>query len=260
MAIFRAPRPQGNFYILDKRISEDRALSWGARGLLVFLLGKPDNWNVSIANLIDQTADCRLNSGRDAVRAFLREISEAGYMTKKPCHGSDGKFSGYDYLVSEVKISPEDTMTDFTATDKAATANHPLTSIESLKRIEEEQNPPASRPIGTAKNSKTQTLSSYIESCATEGKKVIPEDHYIRQWAKTAGIDNEMMAVAWAAFREDHVVGGRSTKRYKDWPMAFANSVKGGWYRLWFIPANGAAEWTSQGRAAQRNLESITTT
>lgn len=50
MNIRRAPRPKSNFYLLDKRISEDRRLSWAARGLLIPLLGKPDNL-VSIQEL-----------------------------------------------------------------------------------------------------------------------------------------------------------------------------------------------------------------
>ncbi|RQY86714.1 hypothetical protein [Burkholderia stagnalis] len=33
--IIRAPRPTSAFYILDRRISEDRRLSWAARGLLI---------------------------------------------------------------------------------------------------------------------------------------------------------------------------------------------------------------------------------
>jgi hypothetical protein len=54
MAIIRGSRPDKNFYILDKTISEDKRLSWGARGLLVYLLGKPDHWRVSTAALIIQ--------------------------------------------------------------------------------------------------------------------------------------------------------------------------------------------------------------
>lgn len=107
------------------------------------------------------------------------------------------------------------------------------------------------------KRDSSVTLSTYLQNCSQQGCKAVPDDHFIRGWAETAGIDAEMMQVAWFAFRDDHIHGGRKAKKYKDWPAAFANSVKAGWYRLWFIPANGAAEWTSQGRAAQRNYGEV---
>lgn len=106
MSIQRAPRPQGNFYILDKSISEDRRLSWAARGLLVYLLGKPDHWQVSTAALVNETNASRLHSGRDSVRSLLGELIDAGYMTRTPARDSAGKVAGYDYTVSEICVQP----------------------------------------------------------------------------------------------------------------------------------------------------------
>jgi len=108
MAIIRSPRPQSNFYMLDKRISEDKRLSWAARGMLVFLLGKPDYWEVSVLNLINETEGSLRNGGqtkRDGVKAVLAELAGAGYLTRsaKPRHkAEDGSFAGYDYLVREI--------------------------------------------------------------------------------------------------------------------------------------------------------------
>ncbi|HDR9165225.1 TPA: hypothetical protein QDB28_005675 [Burkholderia vietnamiensis] len=105
MAIIRAARPEGNFYILDKRISEDRRLSWGARGLLIFLLGKPDHWTVSPAALVNETADSAKQSGRDAVYGLLRELLTIGYLQRVQSKKGDGTFGGTDYMVSETPIS-----------------------------------------------------------------------------------------------------------------------------------------------------------
>ena len=101
MSIIRAPRPDGNFYVLDKRISEDRTLSWGARGMLIFLLGKPDNWRVSIQNLINETGQSKKKSGRDAVYAFLAELRESGYITLVQNRNDSGAFGESDYMVHE---------------------------------------------------------------------------------------------------------------------------------------------------------------
>jgi hypothetical protein len=101
VSIIRAPRPKGNFYVLDKRISEDTNLSWGARGMLIFLLGKPDNWRVSIQNLVNETLGSKRKSGRDAVYAFIAELKEAGYITVFQNRSETGVFGETDYLVHE---------------------------------------------------------------------------------------------------------------------------------------------------------------
>ena len=51
MSIKRAPRPETRYVVLNKDMTENQRLSWEARGLLSYLLGKPDNWVVSIQNL-----------------------------------------------------------------------------------------------------------------------------------------------------------------------------------------------------------------
>lgn len=99
--IVRAPRPEGNFYILDKRISEDRRLSWAARGLLVYLLGKPDYWQVSPAALVAETAGSAKATGRDGIYSLLNELIEAGYMTRQQARSADGSMGPIRYTVSE---------------------------------------------------------------------------------------------------------------------------------------------------------------
>lgn len=118
--IIRGPRPESSFYTLDKRISEDLRLSWAARGLLIFLLGKPDGWEVSVQALVNETQNCIRGEGlepgqpnpghtkRDGVKAILAELIRAGYLKRgeKPRHNPDGTMAGYDYFVSEVPSKP----------------------------------------------------------------------------------------------------------------------------------------------------------
>jgi hypothetical protein len=101
MAIVRQKRPEGNFYILDKAISEDRRLSWSARGVLIFLLGKPDHWKVSIQNLINETEEADPHSRRDAIYKILAELQRVGYVSKTQPKHDDGSFGEIDYLVGE---------------------------------------------------------------------------------------------------------------------------------------------------------------
>jgi hypothetical protein len=148
MSIIRAPRPEARFYTLDKSISEDARLSWGARGLLIFLLGKPDNWEVSVKHLINQTQDAiGKASGRDAVRVILKELEEAGYLKVDIARADGGAFNGMAYTVSEIpdfqreaaNPAPAEPETDNPAPDKPAPANPHLTNTEDKQDTDTEE-------------------------------------------------------------------------------------------------------------------------
>ncbi|SEN67693.1 hypothetical protein [Halomonas caseinilytica] len=163
MSIRRAPRPQSNFYMLDKQISEDRRLTWAARGLLVFLLGKPDHWEISVKNLINETAGSVKQSGRDAVYGLLRELEKAGYLQRSQGRGQGGSFGSADYIVHEtphtdypetVEPQPDSPDTEKPCTGQPYTANPTQVSIEGLvsnetpARTDHEQSAPGDEPTG----------------------------------------------------------------------------------------------------------------
>ncbi|MCC8492161.1 hypothetical protein [Xanthomonas citri] len=106
MSIIRAPRPESNYYVLSKAISEDGRLSWAARGLLVYLLGKPDHWQVNVESLRKQTDGARIRTGRDGLYALLAELEKAGYLQRQRQRGDGGRLSDVDYSVSEIPARP----------------------------------------------------------------------------------------------------------------------------------------------------------
>lgn len=256
--ITRAPRPTSNFYLLDKAISEDKRLSWAARGLLIFLLGKPDNWTVSPAALVNETAGSARSVGRDGVYAILKELKDAGYLRTVGNRSNGGTFAGTDYLVSESPVSDETASdepphTDLPDTAEPDTANPTQVSIEKKQGLIGKKAP--TPPALKNQTSRTKTLATYLAECKAAGVKPIPEDHHIRGYMKAAGITEEMGQIAWLRFREEHTTGVRKAKRYIDWPGTFANSIKARWYRLWVVNANGEATWTSEGLQEKRAIE-----
>ena len=127
MTIIRSPEKiTTGFLIADKRNTENRKLSWGARGLLVFLLGKPDNWSVVIEHLIDQTKESAKPTGRDGVYSLLNELIAAGYIVRTQSR-IKGKISSYDYIVHS-SPQPDKQLTDLPLTDLPLAANPPLIS------------------------------------------------------------------------------------------------------------------------------------
>lgn len=111
---------------------------------------------------------------------------------------------------------------------------------------------PATPPDSEKPKSRTTTLAAYLDTCKALGSKAVPDDHHIRRYCEDAGITDEMLAIAWLRFREEHTVGARKAKRYIDWPETFANCVKSSWYGLWVCNTEGPANWTSKGLQEKR--------
>lgn len=133
MSIIRGPRPDGNFYILDKKISEDKRLSWAGRGLLVYLLGKPNHWQVSVQALVNEIKASPKPTGRDATWSLLRELIEAGYCTRHQVRKADGTLGEMDYTISEdSSLHPltDSPCTAYPCTGEPCTANPTQVSID----------------------------------------------------------------------------------------------------------------------------------
>ena len=125
--IIRSTRPESNFYLLDKRISEDKKLSWASRGLLIFLLGKPDNWRISAEYLAQQTNESSKKTGKQGVYSLLDELIVASYVVRSDKQAHDEKTGfllGYDYVVYDSPCRPEPCKAE------PCKANHPLISID----------------------------------------------------------------------------------------------------------------------------------
>ena len=85
--IVRSARPEDHFTVVANAIVTNCSLSWKARGILIYLLSKPDHWTTSSENLARQGPD-----GRDAIRSALTELDQAGYLKRTRSQGRDGRW------------------------------------------------------------------------------------------------------------------------------------------------------------------------
>lgn len=83
--VIRIQKRTNNFVMLDKGFLEDERLSFKAKGILAYLLSKPDNWKVIVKNLVNASAE-----GKAAVYAGLKELKECGYYEKVPVRNEQG--------------------------------------------------------------------------------------------------------------------------------------------------------------------------
>ena len=117
--IIRAPRRQ-RFVVMDQRAVEDDRLSWAARGLLCYLLSRPDDWKVLVNDLRK-----RGNLGRDGIYRLLRELRTVGYARFLRLRDKNGRIRGGIYIIREIADSPDPDLPYTVLPDTAApgTAN-----------------------------------------------------------------------------------------------------------------------------------------
>jgi hypothetical protein len=92
--IYRLEKTE-HYVRIANSVFEDRRLSWGARGLLGYLLSKPDDWQVRLYDLIAQGP-----AGVHKIRRMLRELEATGYLYRKRLRRKDGTF-GWIVIVLE---------------------------------------------------------------------------------------------------------------------------------------------------------------
>jgi|SRR5690606_6156707 len=75
----------------------DSRLSFKAKGILTYLLSRPDDWQVYEVEIIKHAKD-----GRDSVRSGIKELIDCGYIERTERRNEKGQFKGYEYEVYEV--------------------------------------------------------------------------------------------------------------------------------------------------------------
>lgn len=93
--IVRAPRPARGYEILPHSLLRDIRLSFRAIGLAARLLTNADGYRMPMAALVDEARRAPGKSsreGRDALRAALRELCEAGYVEHRKTQDARGRW------------------------------------------------------------------------------------------------------------------------------------------------------------------------
>lgn len=120
--IIRTNKRENPYVMIDKFGLNDERLSWKAKGLLAYLLSKPDNWQIYESDLIKRSKD-----GRDSIRSGLRELEKYGYMSRRQLRNEDGSFSAMEYVVYERPIISEEIESEIPADGKSVDGDEPQT-------------------------------------------------------------------------------------------------------------------------------------
>ena len=93
------------FTVSNNAMIEDSNLSFKAKGLLLYILSRPDKWAFSAERLAMAAKD-----GKESVKSGLQELVNTGYLVRTQTFDEHGMFSGYDYhtnggsLVCEISV------------------------------------------------------------------------------------------------------------------------------------------------------------
>ncbi|WP_094980723.1 replication protein [Rhodococcus pyridinivorans] len=99
----RGPRLASNFTILSNAVINDERLSFRARGVLIWLLSKPDDWRTRSDAIAGQSP----KEGRDAIRSALRELAELGYLIREKIQNERGQWITIQTIYEEPRTGPE---------------------------------------------------------------------------------------------------------------------------------------------------------
>ena len=159
MAIVKIIKRENPYIQIDKTGINDNKLSWGASGLLTYLIGRPEDWNISLNHL----ATVKDKDKKDKTRGYLNELREFGY-----CHyfevRKSGKIIENFYLVFEVPTKYEEILENFVEVSENCTVHYK--EISKLKKEKEAKKtldnkevlPQLEKPISAIPTSVNPTL------------------------------------------------------------------------------------------------------
>ena len=96
MATFRVFKESGSFVTVHKDFIHDDNLSWKAKGILLYLLSRPDDWQVYETEIVKHSSD-----GLSGLKSGIKELEQVGYIQRNRKRDDKGRLKEYEYLVYE---------------------------------------------------------------------------------------------------------------------------------------------------------------
>ncbi|QRP94448.1 DnaD domain protein [Staphylococcus condimenti] len=96
MATFRTIKESGDFVTVHKTFIYDSNLSAKAKGILLYFLSRPDDWQIYTSEVVKH-----MNDGQKAINSGIQELIKYKYVHRTQKRNAKGVFNGYEYLVYE---------------------------------------------------------------------------------------------------------------------------------------------------------------
>lgn len=99
MAIVRVEKVE-NYSVINNYFLNDPSISFKAKGLLAYLLSKPNDWQIYIEHLKKTSTD-----GKDSIASIIKELINANYISRDTMRNEKGQMNGYNYVVYEHPVN-----------------------------------------------------------------------------------------------------------------------------------------------------------
>jgi len=138
--------------ILTETLQDER-LTFGARGLLAYLLSKPDDWHVNERHLAEQSPE-----GITAVRSMLKELQTWGYLKRERKQDAHGKWEWEQTIYESPAILLPDGPTLTVRADAESTYHKVPATAEPCLGFPRTDNPRADCPYTVEPRTGNRTL------------------------------------------------------------------------------------------------------
>ena len=101
MAVVRVEK-NSNYTVMSNVHLRDKRLSLKAKGLLSLILSLPEKWDYSVNGLVSIARE-----GRAGIMSSLKELEEAGYLTRHQLRGENGQMGKIEYVIYEEPRPPQ---------------------------------------------------------------------------------------------------------------------------------------------------------
>lgn len=216
VSIIRTPHSKERpYFSMARKSAQDESLSWEARGVLAYLLSKPDDWQVQIKDL-------QQKCGRDKAKSILKELLDAKYLTVKQEHEpKTGLFLRNVYKVYETPFT-ENPSTDNPLTEKAL-----LTDKREVQNTDKQSpHTPRKRGDSRTKPNREAIMSKYVECpIAIRLNKSLGNDipaQFMTKFAMASYLDaaEELIEIGYSLEQVDMAFGVMD-EMAKDWKNGY---------------------------------------
>lgn len=125
--IFRVKK-DARFFAASNEPFNDKRLSWEARGVMGYLLSKPDGWELSEENLLKEGP-----AGEHKIRRIVAELKTCGYVRRTRVRQENGLFDWVTEVYESPSLNPDSLQETTKQTTKGLTTTGSSTTGSSTR-------------------------------------------------------------------------------------------------------------------------------